>query len=280
MLGLTGFECTPSYIGRIKKGYYPLVLRNLHLPAIALNSILMVLVLAIIPLEIILQGANVLSVLAQMTAGQGLRTWIVIDATIVLCGGILSACELLEQLALHRVLPRFFLLKLPITQSLYVSVLSFIAFCGVLYASAGANLSVVSQMISPPVLTETVNRFSLVWLTVMSLFPLTLLLLKFNRGRISRDPNTHLLIIFSSIIISIFVFVGNIAVNPTTASTAAIFKATQNKIHLLRWVYWIYDQYPYLHSLTLAETARDKLVDLMIHLKRQPVCILVKTGEV
>lgn len=86
MLGLTGFECayvvckissfielnlidgrlgTPSYISRIKPGKYPLVLRNLHIPAIVLNSVIMLLVLAIIPLDVIQGGANILSVLAQ-----------------------------------------------------------------------------------------------------------------------------------------------------------------------------------------------------------------------
>lgn len=83
MLGLTGFECrfticrvcsslkrkyvgTPAYIARIKPGRLPLVLRNLHYPAIVLNCSVMTLALAIVPLETILQGANVLSVLAEM----------------------------------------------------------------------------------------------------------------------------------------------------------------------------------------------------------------------
>lgn len=57
---------TPSYVGRIKKGQLPLVLRNLHIPAIILNSLIMLLVLAVVPLETVLGGANVLSVLAQL----------------------------------------------------------------------------------------------------------------------------------------------------------------------------------------------------------------------
>jgi hypothetical protein len=56
---------TPSYVSRIKPEKYPLVLRNLHLPAIILNTVMMLLVLALIPLDDILGGANVLSVLAQ-----------------------------------------------------------------------------------------------------------------------------------------------------------------------------------------------------------------------
>jgi hypothetical protein len=63
---LTGSTGTPSYVGRIKKGQLPLVLRNLHIPAIILNSLIMVLVLAVVPLETVLGGANVLSILAQM----------------------------------------------------------------------------------------------------------------------------------------------------------------------------------------------------------------------
>ena len=88
MLGLTGFECVlilyipligetnqmniligaPSYTSCIKPGKYPLVLRNLHLPAIFLNTVFMILVLAIIPMDVVKGGANVLSVLAQLVS--------------------------------------------------------------------------------------------------------------------------------------------------------------------------------------------------------------------
>ena len=88
--------------------------------------------------------------------------------------GILAASELLSQLALDRVLPPLFLLPLPLTHAPYVAVLSFSTFSALLYASAGARLPVLSEM------------FSLVWLAVMLLFPVSLLLLKFNRGRLRR----------------------------------------------------------------------------------------------
>ena len=52
-------------MSRIKPGKFPLVLRNLHIPAIGMNTVLMLLVLAVIPMDVILGGANVLSVLAQ-----------------------------------------------------------------------------------------------------------------------------------------------------------------------------------------------------------------------
>lgn len=60
--------------------------------------------------------------------------------------GILSACELLSQLAHDRVIPQAFLRTLPKTGAPYVAVVSFIAFSGALYASAGAELNIVSKM--------------------------------------------------------------------------------------------------------------------------------------
>ena len=118
--------------------------------------------------------------------------------------GILSACELLEQLSLHRVIPKVFLQLLPKTGSPYISVLSFVAFSGMLYATASASLTVISEM------------FSLVWLTVMSLFPISLLLLKFNRGRLPRTSRTPLLIVVASLLVALVILAGNIAFNPKT----------------------------------------------------------------
>jgi hypothetical protein len=59
----------PSYASSIKQGSVPKVLRNLHLPAIIINVFAMLLVLALVPLETILSGANVLSVLAHNVRG-------------------------------------------------------------------------------------------------------------------------------------------------------------------------------------------------------------------
>ncbi|KAJ7652948.1 AAAP amino acid permease [Mycena rosella] len=280
MLGLTGIECSPSYIGRMKPGRFPSVLRNLHLPAIILNTLMLTLVLATVPLETVLAGANVLSVLAETAAGSWLRTWIVVDAAVVLCGGvltgILSACELFAQLAHDRIVPQAFLKLLPLSGAPYISVFTFTVINAVLYASAGANLAIVSKM------------FSLVWLTVMSLFPLALLLLRFNRGRLPRERNTPLWIIALTLALTPVVFAGNIVIDPSTGGyfavyligVLAVFTATQNKVGLLRAVYWAYDQYPALHRFGASRAWGAAMVRMMARLKRQPVCILVKTDEI
>jgi hypothetical protein len=56
----------PVIIARIKPGRFTLVLRNLHLSATVVNVSTAFLVLTLIPLETILRGVNVLSILAEV----------------------------------------------------------------------------------------------------------------------------------------------------------------------------------------------------------------------
>ncbi|KAF7354346.1 Aaap amino acid permease [Mycena venus] len=280
MLGLTGLECTPSYIGRIKPGHYPLVLRNLHLPVIGLDTVMMVLVLATVPLPTLLAGADVLSALAEVSAGRWMRRWVVADAIVVLCGGvligILGVCELLKKLAHDRIVPQAFLNVLRLTDAPYISVLAFMACNVVMYGCAGGSLSIVSQM------------FSLVWLTVMGLFPIALLLLRFNRGRLPRNKKTPLSVIIASLVVTAAVFAGNVAIDPTTVGyftayligVVTVFVVTQKQVKILKMVYWTYDQDPALHRWSITKAWGKSLVGRMIRLKRQPICILVKTDEI
>jgi hypothetical protein len=146
----------------------------------------MLLVLALVPLERVLSGANVLSALAEvvstlhlsevshMRAHDGLLGGRTVAPRVDRCRccgstlwwcshryvpskvfttillffqtGILGAGELLEQLAHDRVLPTLFLAKLPLTGARHVAVLAFGAFAGAVYASSGADLGIVSKM--------------------------------------------------------------------------------------------------------------------------------------
>ncbi|KAJ3576426.1 hypothetical protein NP233_g441 [Leucocoprinus birnbaumii] len=276
MLELTGFECTPSYVASIKDKQFPRVLRNLHLPAILLNCIVMLLLLATIPLETILGGANVLSVLSEQVSGKWLRIWIVIDAIVVLCGGVLTgivaACELFGQLAQIRAIPALYLRVLPATGAPYASILSFGGFCGLLYASAAGRLDVLSLM------------FSLVWMNVMNTFPLALLLLKHNRNRLRRDKDTSLMVIFAAFALIFVAIIGNLVVYPTTLEYFAayfigilmLFFIAKDKSQIIRRLHWIFSQIPFLARLNklrgLTETVRN--------MRKQPVCILVKNQEI
>ncbi|KAJ7838865.1 amino acid permease-domain-containing protein [Mycena olivaceomarginata] len=288
MLGLTGIECTPSYIGRIKPGHHPLVLRNLHLPAIGLNTLLIILVLATVPLTTLLGAADVLSALAVVSAGKWMRRWVVADAIVVLCGGVLIGkcrpslsvtrdyAQEGMKLAHDRVVPRVFLNALRLTDAPYVSVLAFMACNVMMYGCAGGSLAIVSQM------------FSLVWLTVMAIFPIALLMLRFNRGRLPRNTRTPLSVIIASLAVTAAVFAGNVAIDPTTVGyfiayligVVSVFGITQRQGFILKMMYWTYDQDPSLHRLSITKTWGKSLVERMGRLKQQPICILVNTDEI
>jgi len=279
VLGLTGFECIPSYVSNFKPGIFPFVLRNLHYPAILLNVLSMIFLLALVPFETILQGNNVLSVLAEVAAGKWMRIWLVVDAMIVLCGGVLTgvlgACELAERLARDMLLPRAFLRRL-VTGAPFVSITSFLVFNCIIYASSGFNLVIISKM------------FSFVWLIVMTLFPLSALLLKFNRGRLPRNRRVPISIVFLTFGVVFTAIGGNVAIDPSIVGYAAayflaivgIFSITMRKVSVVRWIFWLYDQSPLLHTTPGTKGWGDVMTAAVKQMRRQSVCLLINTDEI
>jgi amino acid transporter len=150
-LGVTGFECTPTYIEAIGPKDYGRVIRNLLWSAMVLNVPLMLFVYVHLPNEDILSGANVLSLLAEKVAGKWLRILLVIDASLVLAGGVLTglftACGLLQTLAQDGVLPKLFLRTMPVTGGPTFTVIFFIVGCITLYASSTFSLSTITSSV-------------------------------------------------------------------------------------------------------------------------------------
>lgn len=81
---------SPDYSCTVRPSHFPKVLRNMHLPTIALYAPLILVVFAILPTEAIIGGSNVLSALAESAAGRWMRIWVVVDASIVLSAGVLT----------------------------------------------------------------------------------------------------------------------------------------------------------------------------------------------
>jgi Amino acid permease len=88
---IQGFELTPSYVEEVRPGVFPKILRNLWLMSSIQLTLMMLLVWALVPYdEIRLHSANILSILAEYAAGsRWLRYWLVVDAVLVLCAGII-----------------------------------------------------------------------------------------------------------------------------------------------------------------------------------------------
>ena len=103
-LGVTGFECTPSYLEHLRPRTYSRVLRDLVIGGMVVNGLLSFAVYAVLPSATVLEGSNILSTLAEVAGGgKWLRYWIVVDAVSVLLGGILTgvvtASTLIDRLA-------------------------------------------------------------------------------------------------------------------------------------------------------------------------------------
>ncbi|KAF7800166.1 hypothetical protein EIP86_011413 [Pleurotus ostreatoroseus] len=52
------------------------------------------------------------------------------------------------------------------------------------------------------------------------------------------------------------------------------------KARVVHWILWVYDQMPWLHQMSWTKRWGDRLTGLVRLLRRQPVCILVKTDEI
>lgn len=81
---------TPDYVSTVKTGQFPKVLRNIHVPAMCMNAPIMLLILAVLPLEAVNGGANVLSLLAEHVSSssrQKVRNSIVNDIISFNAGG-------------------------------------------------------------------------------------------------------------------------------------------------------------------------------------------------
>ncbi|KAI0245714.1 hypothetical protein BJV78DRAFT_1287290 [Lactifluus subvellereus] len=114
-LGVTGFECTPSYIEVIRPKDYPAILRNLIIASALLNTVLCFLACALLPV-----GINVLSALGSLAGGSWLSHFV-------------TTIQLLDRMAHDH----------PTIATLFSSGLSL-----VLYVDSGMSLSTVSYVFS------------------------------------------------------------------------------------------------------------------------------------
>lgn len=131
-------------------------------------------------------------------------------------------------------------------------------------------------------------RFSLVWLLVMSLFPLASLLLKFNRGRMPRSVHTSLATVLFSLALASAIVAGNVVIDPTILGYAAAYALTliimffvnQRAGRIIQVLYWMLDQTPILQSFAWVRRRSLMLVNIMRRVKKHPVCCLVRTDEI
>lgn len=132
------------------------------------------------------------------------------------------------------------------------------------------------------------GSFAMVWLSVMALFPISFILLKFNRGRIIHSRHASITLALFTLLVITGIFAGNVVIDSRSVgyfaayaiAIFAFFFISNKKTRIIQWSYWLYDQTPLLHKWRWAHRKSDVLVKTLKRLRRQPVCVLARTDEV
>ena len=280
-VGFTGFECSPSYINQVKPGEFPKALRNLHLITMLTEAPLMLLVLALVPMEAILSGSNVLALLGQV-AGRGawLKLLVVIDACLVLCGGIITGivafCGLVDALCDDRVVPQLLQRRLPRTGAAYPSIVLSLALTVVMSATCGFHLTTLSAI------------FSVSFLCVMTLFGISLVLLKYARPSLPRSAPTSLAIVLLGICIGIVAMAGNFALSPIIivqtlvyfVVIAAVLVFLALRVDLARIFVWLVEQQRSSAFGRLPVSLEKQLISWIRHERKHSVIYFTKSDDI
>lgn len=205
MLGISGFESSANFVEEQEQGVFRKTLRNMWAVVSFFNPVLALLLICIIPLaEVGEHKESLLAYLGQTTGGAWLAILISVDAVLVLCGAVLTSfvgvSGLLNRMTLDRILPNYFL-KQNKNGSNYRIIISFLILCvSVLFVTKGSLESLAG-----------VYTFS--FLTVMGLFGIGNLLLKFKRKKLPRPEKARGISVVVAVSFIIAAFIGNINLN-------------------------------------------------------------------
>nr|CDI51008.1 conserved hypothetical protein [Melanopsichium pennsylvanicum 4] len=280
-VGLTGIECSPSYINQVKSGEFPKALRNLHWIVVLTEAPLMLLVLALVPMQAILGGSNVLALLGQV-AGRGawLKLFVVVDACLVLCGGIITGivafCGLVDALCQDRVVPQLLQRRIAKTGATYPSIALFLALTLIMSATCDFSLTTLSSV------------FSVSFLCVMTLFGISLVLLKYARPSLPRDTIANLATVLLGIGIGITAMAGNFALSPIIIiqtlvyyiAMAVVLIALARRVDLARILVWLIEHQRTSSLGRLTIKLEKHLINWIRRERAHPVIYFAKSDDI
>jgi amino acid transporter len=180
LLGVTGFESSANYIEEQRRGVFPKTLRNMWIAVSIINPLLTFLAIGVLDVSVVVQGSDYsLAAVALQAGGAWLRYLVVIDATLVLSGAVLTSyvgiSGLLRRMAFDQLMPSVFVQTNSCRKTNHWIILAFCALtCSLRLA--------VNDM-------ETLGGvYAIAFLGVMSLCAVANLILKYKRGGMRRSP--------------------------------------------------------------------------------------------
>lgn len=208
MLGISGFESSANFIEEQRPGVFPKTLRNMWLAVAVFNPLLSLLSLGLLPLaQVAVEDNN--DLLAQMGAqavGPHLRTWVSIDAVLVLSGAVLTSyvgvTGLVKRMALDRCLPQFLLTTNRWRGTNHWIICGFfLVCCSILQATAGKT-----KLLG--------GVYALSFLAVMAFFAAGNMLLKVARSRLPRPDRASWPTVLLALLAVLIGLLGNVWLDP------------------------------------------------------------------
>lgn len=206
MLGISGFESSANFVEEQAPGVFPKTLRNMWLAVTIFNPLTAFLAIAIIPMAAVAENQTaLLAYLGEVAGGNWLAVVVSINAAMVLSGAVLTSyvgvTGLVQRMTLDRCLPQF-LLKMNKRGSAYLIIISFFLLCvSILFITRG-DIGALAGV------------YTISFLSVMALFGLGNILLKFRRNRLPRPVRASALVLFVAIASVVAALVGNAVLNP------------------------------------------------------------------
>ncbi len=206
MLGISGFESSANFVEEQKRGVFPKTLRNMWVVVSVYNPLITFLALALIPIAAVAGNQQaLLSYLGRLAGGDWLAYLVSIDAVLVLSGAVLTSyvgvSGLVHRMTLDRCLPQF-LLKLNKRGTTYRIMIAFFILC------------VSILLITKGELGALAGVYALSFLSVMALFALGNILLKFRRARLPRPERASGWAVLIALGAVLAALVGNALLNP------------------------------------------------------------------
>ncbi|MDB5263747.1 MAG: amino acid permease [Adhaeribacter sp.] len=206
MLGISGFESSANFVEEQAPGVFIKTLRNMWMVVTIFNPLTAFLALALIPMAAVAAHQEALLAYLGEIAGGSWLAWVIsIDAALVLSGAVLTSyvgvTGLVHRMTLDRCLPQF-LLKTNKRGTVYLIIISFFILCVSILLITQGDLGALAGV------------YTISFLSVMALFGIGNLLLKFRRNRLPRPVRASILNILLAVSAVIAALVGNAILNP------------------------------------------------------------------
>ncbi len=216
MLGISGFESSANFIEEQKPGVFPKTLRNMWLAVATFNPLISLLSLGLLPLVVITTvPPDMLAQMGDVAMGPVLRTWVSVDAVLVLSGAVLTSyvgvTGLVRRMSLDRCLPQVLLRENELRKTNHWIIIGFCAVCCSILAATAGDVEVLAGV------------YTISFLCVMALFAIGNMLLKSKRARLPRDIRASWLAVSVALIAVLVGLLGNLLLSPENIRVFAIY---------------------------------------------------------